>query len=76
MLSSTPSTVSGLSRASAVGIVVFVLLDINFCTGLSPFMSGVFLHSSSAIWRSVSSRLHFFTNFLAILTADSAFPLL
>ena len=74
MLSCTPSTTSGLSNASAVGMVVRVLLDMSFWVGLKLLMSGVFRHSNRAIWRSLFSRLAFLTRFLAILTADSALP--
>ena len=76
MLSYIPSITSDFSNASVVGMVVLVLQDINFWTGLKPLPSGVLCHSSKAIWRSLLPRLAFFTRFFAILTADSAFLLL
>ena len=45
MLSCTPSTTSGLSNASAGGMVVRVL-DMSFSFGLKLSMSGVFRHSA------------------------------
>ncbi|MGR0261045.1 hypothetical protein, partial [Klebsiella pneumoniae] len=44
-------------------------------TGLEPMCSeGVFLHSRSAAWKSMLSRVHFLSKLLAIFTVDSAFP--
>ena len=76
MLSYTLSITSGFSNASVVGKVVLVLRGINFWTGLNPLLSGVLRHSSKDIWRFLLPLLAFFTRFFAILTADSAFPLL
>ena len=76
MFSYTPSITSGFSNASVVGMVVLDLRDINFWIRLTPLLSGVLRHSSKDIWRSLLPRFAFFTRLFAILTADSAFPLL
>lgn len=63
------------SRAAAVGKECLVLLDISLWTGLQ-FISfvGVFRQSRIAFQISVLLETHFFTNFFAIFTADSALP--
>ena len=75
MLSYTPSVTSGFSNASVVFLVVLVLQDINFWTGLNPLLLGVLRPSSRDIWRSLlPACFAFFTRFFAILTINSAFP--
>ena len=46
LLSYTMSITSVFRNASVVGMVVFVLPDLNFWTGLNLLLSGVLRHSS------------------------------
>lgn len=65
----------GSSRAGAVGSECLVLLDISLCAGLQSIsFVGVFRKSRIAFRMSVLLDKHFLTSFLAIFTADSAFP--
>ena len=64
MLSYPPSITSGFSNVSVVGMVVLVVRDIKFWTGLiNPLLSVVLRHSSKDIcdlvWPSLLDSLQF-----------------
>ena len=64
------------SKVEAVGMSVFVLLDMSLCAGLDAMVStGVFLHSNRASHGSLPSRSAFLNKLFVTLTADSALPL-